>query len=374
MSPAVRHASRGGSRLDGPRRRFATSSVPARPSSPPDFRTSEDKRPLRCRRSALEFRWWVDETPGHDETRDAVVTAVVQTEDLTKFYGSRRGLEGLSLEVDAGEVFGYLGPNGAGKTTTIRILLDLIRPSRGTARLFGSDPRGDGVAVRRRIGYLPGELVFDGRERVDAFLKYLGEARGGVNPRRVTELAERLELDLSRRIKALSKGNRQKVGLVQAFMHEPELLILDEPTTGLDPLIQQEFLLMVREAREAGQTVFMSSHVLAEVQQTADRVAIIREGRLVTVEKVASLGRRAVRRVKIHFDGAVPADVFDGLPGVRDLTVDGPVLACTVDGRLDPLVKAAAQYTVVDLLSEEPDLEQTFLSYYYDEPGDRDDA
>jgi ABC-2 type transport system ATP-binding protein len=302
------------------------------------------------------------------------MTAVVRTEDLTKYYGSRRGLEGLSINVGAGEVFGYLGPNGAGKTTTIRMLLDLIRPSRGRVQVFGGDPRRDGVAIRRRIGYLPGELVFDGRERVDSFLRFLGQARGGVNPRQVTELAERLELDMSRQIKGLSKGNKQKVGLVQAFMHDPELLILDEPTTGLDPLMQQEFLTLVRQAREAGQTVFMSSHVLAEVQQVADRVAIIRDGRLVTVEKVESLGRRAVRHVRIHFDAAVPVDAFEGLAGVRDLTVDGPVVECHVDGKLDPLVKAAARFTVIDLLSAEPDLEQTFLSYYYDQPGDRDAA
>jgi ABC-2 type transport system ATP-binding protein len=302
------------------------------------------------------------------------VTAVVRTEDLTKYYRSRRGLEGLAIEVNAGEVFGYLGPNGAGKTTTIRILLDLIRPSRGRAEVLGGDPGRDGVAIRRRIGYLPGELVFDSRERVDAFLRFLGEQRGGVSFRRITELAERLELDLSRQIKSLSKGNKQKVGLVQAFMHDPELLILDEPTTGLDPLMQQEFLALVRETRDAGQTVFMSSHVLAEVQQAADRVAIIRDGRLVTVERVESLGRRAVRKVRIHFDGVVSAAAFEGLAGVRDLTVDGPVVECTVDGRLDPLVKAAARFTVIDLLCEEPDLEQTFLSYYYDEPGESDAA
>lgn len=295
------------------------------------------------------------------------MTAVVEAEGLTKFYGSRRGLRELTLEVPPGEVFGYLGPNGAGKTTTIRLMLDLIRPTSGGVRLFGIDPRRDGVEVRRRIGYLPGELVFDGRERAGAFLSFLADIRGGVPQGRIEELAERLQLDLSRQIRGLSKGNKQKVGLVQAFMHEPELLILDEPTTGLDPLMQQEFLTLVREARDNGQTVFMSSHVLAEVQSAADRVGIVRDGRLVTVERVESLGRRAVRRVEIHFEEVVPAEAFQRLPGVRDVVVEGPAVRCTVDGRLDPLVKAAARYTVIDMISEEPDLEQTFLSYYYED-------
>jgi ABC-2 type transport system ATP-binding protein len=191
--------------------------------------------------------------------------------------------------------------------------------------------------------------------------------------RRVTELAERFELDLRRRLPELSKGNKQKVGLVQAFMHEPELLVLDEPTSGLDPLMQQEFLDLVREARAAGQTVFMSSHLLAEVQRVADRVGIVRGGRLVTVERVESLGKRAKRHVEIHFNGAVPAADFAGLAGVSDLVVAGAILRCTVDGMLDPLIKAAARHTVADLISTEPDLEETFLSYYYDaEPSEED--
>jgi beta-exotoxin I transport system ATP-binding protein len=180
--------------------------------------------------------------------------AAIRAEDLTKYYGPRRGLEGLDLTIPAGEVFGYLGPNGAGKTTTIRLLLDFIRPTRGRVEVLGADPRRGGVAARRRIGYLPGELTFEGRDRVIDTLDFLADARGGVPRRRVEELAARLELDLSVRIRALSNGNKQKVGLVQAFMHDPELLILDEPTSGLDPLMQQEFVEMVREARIGGQT------------------------------------------------------------------------------------------------------------------------
>ncbi|GAA1853678.1 ABC transporter ATP-binding protein [Asanoa iriomotensis] len=293
----------------------------------------------------------------------------VRAEELTKFYGSRRGIEGLDLEVRSGEVMGFLGPNGAGKTTTIRLLLDFLRPTRGRATVLGMNPRRDKELLHQRIGYLPGELSFPGRESAADLLRFFAAARGGVGWARVTALAERLELDLSRPVRAMSKGNKQKVGLVQAFMHEPALLVLDEPTSGLDPLMQQEFLAMVREARAAGQTVFMSSHVLAEVQQVADRVAIVRDGRLAAVERVESLGRRAVRVVEIHFDDPVTVDEFTGLPGVSDVVVEGPVLRCTVDGRLSPLVKAAARHEVVDLLSAEPDLEETFLSYYYHAEG-----
>ena len=290
--------------------------------------------------------------------------SLIETRGLTKFYGDRRGLEDLDLQVQPGEVFGYLGPNGAGKTTTIRLLLDFLRPTRGSAVVLGVDPR-HAAQTRRRIGYLPGELAFEGRERAGDLLRFFGDARGGVSARRINELAERLELDLSRKIRGLSKGNKQKVGLVQAFMHEPELLILDEPTTGLDPLMQQEFLEMVREVRANGQTVFMSSHVLAEVQNAADRVGIVRAGRLVAVERVESLGKRAVRRVEVHFAEPVSGAEFAGLPGVTGVSVEGPVLRCTVDGQLDPLVKALGRHTVVDMISAEPDLEETFLSYYY---------
>jgi beta-exotoxin I transport system ATP-binding protein len=300
---------------------------------------------------------------------------VVEAEHLTKFYGPHRGLEDLSLTVAAGEVFGYLGPNGAGKTTTIRLMLDFIRPTRGSVRVLGAPPRGaTGVSARRRIGYLPGELSFDGRESAADLLRFLADARGGVAQRAIAELADRFELDLSRKLPELSKGNKQKVGLIQAFMHEPELLVLDEPTGGLDPLMQQEFLELVRETRAAGQTVFMSSHVLAEVQHAADRVGIVRDGRLVAVERVESLGKRAKRHVEIHFDGPVPPADFTGLPGITDLQVEGAILRCTVDGMLDPLIKAAARHTVADMISTEPDLEETFLSYYYAPEGEHSAA
>ncbi|GAB3812330.1 ABC transporter ATP-binding protein [Micromonospora zhanjiangensis] len=296
----------------------------------------------------------------------------ISTEALVKTYGRNRGLAGLDLRVDTGEVYGFLGPNGAGKSTTIRILLDLIRPTGGRVTVLGVEPRAGGVALRRRIGYLAGDFVVDGRQTARELLGYLANLRGGVPRRRIEELADRLGLDLGRRIKGLSKGNRQKVGVVQAFMHEPELLVLDEPTSGLDPFLQQEFVALVREARAAGQTVFMSSHVMGEVQQTADRVGIVREGRLIAVERVEQLRERAVRQVEIHFEDPVDPGTFAALPGVDEVTVDaGRTLRCRLAGRADALVKAAAGHTVVSLLAEEPDLEELFFTYYAGREADR---
>jgi ABC-2 type transport system ATP-binding protein len=296
----------------------------------------------------------------------------IRTERLVKTYGRNRGLAGLDLQVDSGEVYGFLGPNGAGKSTTIRLLLDLIRPTAGIARVLGLDPRADGVALRRRVGYLAGDFLTDGRQTGRELLTYLGNLRGGVPRAAVDALAERLDLDLTRRIRDLSKGNRQKLGVVQAFMHSPELLILDEPTSGLDPLLQQVFVAMVREARADGRTVFMSSHVMSEVQQTADRVGIVRDGRLVAVERVEDLRERSVRRVEIHFAEPVAPREFVGVPGVSELAVTGPILHCRLDGSPDALVKAVAQHTVVSLLVEEPDLEDFFLSTYRDGDNHRD--
>ena len=289
---------------------------------------------------------------------------VIRTEALTKHYGSRRGLDGLDLEVRQGEIYGFLGPNGAGKTTTIRILMDLIRPTGGQASVLGQDPREGGPALRRRVGYLAGDFIVDGGQSSRELLTHLAHLRGGVAQQRIEQLADRLNLDLQVRIRSLSKGNHQKVGLVQAFMHAPELLILDEPTSGLDPMLQQIFLELVREAKAAGQTVFMSSHVLSEVQQTADRVGIIRDGRMVAVESVEALRRRAVRRVEIHFDEPVLPDAFIGLENVLDVATDGPVLRCRLAGRADALVKAAARYPVDSLVIEEPHLEELFFTYY----------
>jgi ABC-2 type transport system ATP-binding protein len=288
----------------------------------------------------------------------------IQAEGLTKSYGSSRGVVDLTFEVERGEVFGYLGPNGAGKTTTIRLLLDLIRPTRGRAVVLGLDARRESVEVRRHVGYVPGELALYPRLTGREHLSFYAGLRGGVDPRGVNDLVERLDLDLDRPVADLSKGNRQKVALVQALMHRPELLVLDEPTSGIDPLVQQEFYRLVRERTAAGGTVLLSSHVLSEVEHVADRVAIVREGRLVVVEDVAGLKARAVRRLVVHFAAPVAAEPFASLPGVRSVEADGTGLRFEVEGSLDTLVKAIAAHEVVDIVSHEPDLEEIFLSYY----------
>jgi ABC-2 type transport system ATP-binding protein len=288
----------------------------------------------------------------------------IQAEGLTKSYGSSRGVVDLAFEVERGEVFGYLGPNGAGKTTTIRLLLDLIRPTRGRASVLGLDARRDSVEVRRHVGYVPGELALYPRLTGREHLSFYASLRGGVDPRAVDDLVERLDLDLDRPVADLSKGNRQKIALAQALMHRPELLVLDEPTSGLDPLVQQEFYRLVRERTAAGGTVLLSSHVLSEVEHVADRVAIVREGRLVVVEDVADLKARAVRRLVVHFAAPVAAEPFASLPGVRSVEADGIALRFEVEGSLDTLVKAIAAHEVVDVVSHEPDLEEIFLSYY----------
>jgi ABC-2 type transport system ATP-binding protein len=292
---------------------------------------------------------------------------VIATAGLEKSYGRTRALKGLDLDVHRGEVFGFLGPNGSGKTTTIRILLDLIRPTAGTADVLGLDPRRDGVALRRRLGYLEGDFVVDGRQSAGELLTYLGHLRGGVSATRIRELSERLRLDLRPRIKTLSRGNRQKVGLIQAFMHEPELLVLDEPTSGLDPFLQQEFTAMTREVVAEGRTVFMSSHVMSEVEKASDRVGMIKDGVLASVDTVESLRSSAIRQVEVHFEDPVHAEGFARVPGVSELVVDGPVLRCRLDGPADGLVKAVAAHRVLSITSVEPDLEDVFLDRYADQ-------
>jgi ABC-2 type transport system ATP-binding protein len=289
---------------------------------------------------------------------------VIRTEDLTKSYGRRRGVSGVNLAIRRGEVFGYLGPNGAGKTTTIRTLLDMIRPTRGRASIFGLDTQQASLAIHQRVGYLPGELELYENMTGAEVLRYLGHLRGGVAPHRVQELAERLDSDLSRPVKTLSHGNRQKIGLIAAFMHQPELLVLDEPTLGLDPLVQQAFYRLLAEVKAEGRTVFLSSHILPEVERVCDRVGIIREGKIIAEEDVAALKARALRRLEIHFAQPVPPEAFAGITGVRDLTVEDSLLRCTVMGSLDALVKAAAQFEVLNVVSHEPSLEEIFLAFY----------
>jgi ABC-2 type transport system ATP-binding protein len=290
--------------------------------------------------------------------------SAIRTEALTKRYGSTRGIVDVSLEVHAGEIFGFLGPNGAGKTTTIRTLLDLLRPTSGSATVLGLDSHRDVVAIHRRVGYLPGDYRtyrhLTGRE----YLRYFADLRDGAGLARIDELGERFEVDLSVKTSALSHGNGQKLGLIQAFMHDPELLILDEPTSGLDPLMQLEFHRLVREVAEEGRTVFLSSHVLSEVERMCDRVAFVRQGHLVAVEDIDEVKARAARSFELRFATEVPASAFDGVDGVQHLEVDGDVVRGSVSGSVDALVKAAARYEVIDLISRRPDLEELFLAFY----------
>lgn len=294
---------------------------------------------------------------------------VIHTEHLTKRYGHARGVEELNLDVLPGEVFGFLGPNGAGKTTTIRVLLDFIRPTSGRALLFGLDSRQDSRAIRRRIGYLPGELtLYDSLSGVE-LLTLFAHLRGLPSIESGRRVAERLDCDLTREIKALSHGNRQKLGLVQALMGDPELAIFDEPTLGLDPLVQAEFFKLVDELRAAGRTLFISSHNLPEIQRLCDRVGIIRQGRLLAVESVSDLKRRAVRRLELRFAEPVSQERFARVPGVRELVIDGLHLSCVVTGSVDPMLRAALELRVEDVISHEPSLEEIFLAFYGDGPA-----
>jgi ABC-2 type transport system ATP-binding protein len=294
-----------------------------------------------------------------------VSKAALETAELTKFYGTTRGIEDLDLRVEEGEVFGYLGPNGAGKTTTIRLLVDLIRPTRGEARIAGLDTRTQSIEARRLVGYLPGELKLPTRSTALHYLSFLGRLRGGIDERIVRELAARLGLDLERRLGDLSKGNKQKVGVIAAFMHDPPVLILDEPTTGLDPLRQQDVLDLIRERAAGGRTVFLSSHELDQVEHVADRVAIVRDGRLVDLETIAGLKERAVRRIEVRLAG--PPTGWENvrrLAGVRDASLADGVLRFTVEGAMDAVVKELARLPIQTLTSRPPELEEIFLSYY----------
>ncbi len=292
------------------------------------------------------------------------MAAVIETVRLTKRYGGSRGIEDVSISVDRGEVYGFLGPNGAGKTTTLRTLLDLLHPTDGRALIFGLDSRRASRAIRARIGNLPGEFSYDPRLTGREFLSFCAEARGMRDLGSSSLLAQRFEADLDRRIGDLSRGNRQKIGLLQALFHDPELLLLDEPTTGLDPLMQEEFLAVMREYGERGGTAFLSSHDLDEVERVCDRVAIIREGRLAAVERVAELRGRAYHHVSIVFDAPVEDAEFAWIPGVSELESDGPSISFKVSGALDPVVKAAARHTVIDMELIEPTLEEIFLTFY----------
>jgi ABC-2 type transport system ATP-binding protein len=298
-----------------------------------------------------------------------MAVAAIRTSGLTKDYGAGHGLFQLDLQVSPGEVFGYLGPNGAGKTTTIRLLMGMIRPTRGAAYIFGLDCLRESVEVKRRVGYLPGDVAQFGSLRGGEVVAYLAGMRGGVDRRKVRVIAERFDLDLNRRFREYSSGNKQKLAIVLAFMHDPELLILDEPTSGLDPLNQHEFYVLLEEARRGGATIFLSSHVLSEVERVCDRVGILRSGRLVQVSELDELRRIRLHRVEIVFaPGAdVPEQRLVNAPGVADVTVRGERVTCTVQGDFEGLLAAIRDAKVADLVSTEPSLEEVFLSFF-DEP------
>lgn len=298
-------------------------------------------------------------------------TSAIRTLALTKDYGQGHGLFDLDLEVQRGEIFGFLGPNGAGKSTTMRLLLDLITPGSGSAALMDLDSHRDSLEIRRRVGFLPGDFALYPNLSGAAMLDYLAELRGGIDRRVRDGLAERFGAQLDRPVEDLSTGNRQKLGLIQAFMHEPELLILDEPITGLDPLVQQSFHSLLDEIAAQGRTVFLSSHTLSEVERVADRVAILREGRLVVVDSLESLRAFALRRLEIEFAGEAPdVESLRAIPGVREATFEGSHLAIAFEGSADAVVKAIASHDVRSIRSRDDELEEVFLRYYRDRGAD----
>jgi ABC-2 type transport system ATP-binding protein len=294
------------------------------------------------------------------------MAAIIDVEKLTKSYGGKRGIAGVTFQVEEGEVFGFLGPNGAGKTTTIRVLMALLRADGGTARIAGKDCWQDSVEIKRMIGYVPGEPAFDPNLTGGQILEYFARLRGGVDPAYLQQLIKRLDLDTSRKFRQYSTGNKRKVVLIQAFMHKPRVLILDEPTSGLDPLNQQEFDGMVGEAKKEGRTVFLSSHVLSEVEKTCDRVGIIRDGTLVKIGGVHELMDIKRYEITISFARPVPVDTFAKLDGVAEVETlnDGMAVRLAMQGAADAVIKAAAQFQVVSLTSYEPSLEDVFLRYY----------
>ncbi|WP_062466112.1 ABC transporter ATP-binding protein [Demequina maris] len=301
-------------------------------------------------------------------------TPAIETIGLTKHFGDVAAVQDVSLQIGPGEIFGFLGPNGAGKSTTIRCLLDLIRPTAGECRIAGLDARKDAVEIRRHLGFLPSDLALypnlTGRET----LQFLANLRGGVDWTWVDALSERFDADLGKKVGELSSGNRQKVGLIQAFMNRPEVVILDEPITGLDPLVQLEFHTLMREHVDEGNTVFLSSHTLSEVERVADRVGFIRRGHLIAVERMDELKDKALRRVTLEFGHPVPAAAFEGVEGVHTVLAEGDTVTAQYEGSMAPLLKVATAHEVVSLSSATVDLDEIFLEFYRDEVTEAEGA
>ena len=295
-------------------------------------------------------------------------SVAIHTEGLTKHYGDVKALVDLDLDVYRGEIFGFLGPNGAGKTTTIRTLMDEIRPTAGSATIVGLDTHEHSVEIRSSTGYIPGDLAMypnlTGRDTIT----YFGNLRGEIDWQYVDELADRLDADLTRKVGDLSTGNRQKVGIIQAFMSRPEVLIMDEPSAGLDPLVQRTFQEMMKEVTRNGSTIFLSSHTLSEVQRVADRVGIIRSGHLIALEGVKDLRSKAMRRVDLYFDQPVDAAAFELVDGARDVEANNHHVTMSFEGSMEKLLSlATTQYTLLGIATQEADLEEIFLTYYREE-------
>lgn len=291
--------------------------------------------------------------------------AVIELTNLTKTYGGNsRGVSDISLAIEEGSVFGFLGPNGAGKTTTISMLVDLIRPTNGSVKIFGLESQKDGVEIRKRIGFLAGDFALDesltGRQQ----LEYFGSLRGGVDSKRIIELAKRFDCNLNRPIQNLSRGNRQKVGLISALMHDPELLIFDEPTSGLDPLMQAEFNEVIREHQKAGKTAFISSHLLSEVQEICSEVAFIREGKIIAIRKMYELQHGSPKRLSIVSGDSSLSAKLKKLAGIQELTHHGEKIEATFSGDPNALIKLIGSARVKDLIVQEADLETIFMQYY----------
>lgn len=289
---------------------------------------------------------------------------VIETKKLTKFYGKNRGIENLDLSVKEGEIFGFLGPNGAGKSTTIKLLLNFINPTSGEMEVFGLNPKKQITAIVKKVGYLPGEIHMYEQLSGKDHLAFQAKLQNQVDSAYINNLAERLDASLNKPVKSLSHGNKQKIALIAALMSKPNLLILDEPTTGLDPLIQQQFYQIISEIKNQGTTVFVCSHILPEIERICDRVAIIRDGKLVVIEEIANLKKTAKRRVEVFFKNKPDLKDFKAIKNLSNLVFEKDQLSCTVEGSFDIFLKTVAKYEVLNLITQEPNLEEIFLKYY----------